>query len=329
LVYGPRLASAVALVFDVLPGAFFLSSRFRHVAPLGIRLVLSTVSVVLPDTFELNGNLANVQWHLALLGLLLLVGRPPRTLFGHILDLLGLVLAGLTGPFGLLLSPLALLLWRFQERPRWLLTRLTVLAAATTVQGTAMLIYRNQRQPANSHASWDLLLWTLDRPLLAPLVGHQTFTAWSHEHWPSWVPAAVLALGLLVIAYALWRGPGPLRALWFLGAGILALTLANPTTSLPDLVIVGMRYFYLAALAWVSTLVWLALRAEWLWLRVLPILVLGNALLGAVPNDWRYADLVPTRFAVVAQQFDQAPRGTQAAIPEEPSPAWTLTLVKR
>lgn len=334
LVYGPLAASAVALLFDVLPGAFFLSSRFRHIAPLGIRLILSTVSVVLPDTFELNGNLANVQWHLVLLGLLLLLGEPPRTLFGHCIDIICLFLVGVSGPFGLLLSPLALGLWGFQERPRWLLSRLAALAATTVVQGTVILINRHQRPAGDSRASWDSLLRVLDRPLLTPLIGGNTYRALNGQPWwqSEWLPVMVLAVGAAVIAYGALRGPTPLRALYVVAAGILAMSLASPgVVTLADLGAGagGMRYFYIPAVAWVSTLAWLALRADWRWLRVLPILALGCALLGAVPIDWRYPQYPPTRFAVVARQFDQAPPRTQIAVPEEPGPPWAVTLIKR
>lgn len=334
VVYGPLMASAVALAFDVLPGAFFLSSRCSHLAPLSVRLILSTVSVVLPDTFELNGNLANIQWHLVLFGLLLLVGQPPRTLFGHCIDILGLLLVGMSGPFGLLLSPIALGLWWFQGRPRWLLSRLASLVATAVVQGTVILIYRNQRPPLNTRMSWDSVVRVFDRPLLTPLIGGDTYRGWHGQPWwqSEWLPVVVLGVGAAVIAYGALRGPTPLRALYVVAAGILAMTLASPgAVTLADLGAGagGMRYFYVPAVAWIITLVWLALRADWRWLRVLPILVLGYALLVAVPVDWRYPHLAPTRFAVVARQFDQAPRGTQMALPEEPGPPWAVNLIKR
>jgi hypothetical protein len=340
LAAGPPLASAVALVFDALPGQLFLSDRFRHVVPsLAVRMALATASVILPDTFELNGNLANVQWHLALLGFLLLVAEPPRALAGHIADLAGLVLVGLSGPFCLLLTPIALWIL-LRQRAGWLLPRVAVLVAAVTVQAAMFATHHSQRVENLDtllHPSPGWFIRILDRPLLTPLMGtgHYQHLVSSPVWHSLWLPLGVLAVGAWAVVYAFLRGPAALRLLLVLGAGILALAVVSPAgPGSPHQLWAslatggGPRYFYMPMLAWISTLVWLALRAEPSALRVGAIVLLLGGLLVAVPVDWRYPALPETGFTAAAERFDRARPGTTATIPIEPAPAWTMTLTK-
>ena len=339
LAAGPPLASAVALVFDVLPGVLFLSDRFRHLVPsLTVRIGLATASVILPDTFELNGNLANVQWHLALLGFLILMAEPPRTPAGHAADLAGLLLVGLSGPFCLLLTPIAVWLL-LRQRARWLVPRVALLVAALTVQGAIFATHYRQRlgnfDAARPSPGW--LVRILDRPLLTPLMGagHYQPLVGSPVWHSLWLPLGVLAVGGLTVAYAFWRGPSPLRLLLALGAGILALALVSPGSPgsrnqlWADFATGGgPRYFYIPMLAWITTLVWLAFRGEPVVLRAGAIALLFCSLVVGVPVDWRYSAPPETAFRAAAERFDRARPGTTVTIPIEPAPGWTMTLTK-
>jgi hypothetical protein len=343
LVYGPLLAAGVALLADVLPGMVFLSSRFDQVLPSRpMRLVLATISIIMPSTFELNGNLANVQWHLVLLSFLLLIGRPPRTLVGHIADLVALAVGGLSGPFCLFLAPIAGWMW-LRARERWRLWRVSVLSATAAAQAGVLLFHYGDRgaRPLNPSAWW--FVKALDRPLLTPLLGDQTYLQLIHSAaWREiWLPALVLVVAALAIAYSAWRGPPSLR--WFLlvAAGVLALAMGiggkdDPPqghwAGVAGAVSLGAwRYYYVPGLAWVTVLVWLVFRAGWQPARVLAVAALAVALCVAVPSDWRYRLWwsPPLNFYAAAQRFDQAPRGTTETLPINFQPGWNLTLTKR
>lgn len=341
LAIGPLLASSVALLFDVAPGVFLLTERCRDILPnLAVRLILATFTVILPDTLELNGNLANVQWHLPLLSFLLIVARPPRSVPGHAVDLLLLAVGALSGPFCVLLTPICAWLW-LRQRARWLLARLAVLAGATAVQGFVLITHAGERLTDTRgllHPSVELLIKILDRPLLTPLIGTAGFESLMHSRlWnESWVPVLILLVGGLLIAYAVWRGPYVLRLLFLLAAGVLVMALISPfaggslRSQWDALAGVGAhaRYFYIPSLAWISALVWLAFKARWLVLRVSAAAALACGLLIAVPRDWRYSAPPPTAFQTAAARFDQAPPGTTMVLPIEPAPAWTMTLHK-
>jgi hypothetical protein len=341
LAIGPLLASGVALIFDVAPGVFLLTERCRDIVPnLAVRLILATFTVVLPDTFELNGNLANVQWHLPLLSFLLIAARPPRTVVGHALDLLVLAVTGVSGPFCFLLTPICAWLW-LRQRARWLLGRLAVLAGVTAIQAGVLITHAGERLTDTQgllHPSFELLIKILDRPLLTPILGTSGYDRLMHSRlWNGpVVPALVLLVGALLVAYALWRGPTTLRLLFFLAAGVLVMALVSPfaggslRSQWEALAGVGAhaRYFYIPALVWISALVWLALKARWLILRVMAAAALVCGLVIAAPRDWRYSSPPPTDFQAAAAQFDRAPPGTTMVLPIEPAPAWKMTLHK-
>ena len=333
--YAPYLATAVALLADVLPGALFVSDRFRELVPSRwLRVLLALATIALPGSFEVNGNLANVQWHLALLGFLLLLAAP-RTRVGHLLDLIALAVVGLSGPFGFLLLPVALLLaWR---RGAWLWPRVALLAATVTLQGLVYVTHRGQRPPLTLGASGDLLVRILDRPLLVPILGTHLYQALSHSAaWSTlWAPLAVLIVGAALLAYALWRGPLELRLLLWLGAGVMGITLFAglvpekiqlwPILTQGDN---GYRYFYIPALTWLVALIWIVCQPRLTGLRALALGLLALSLLVGIPSDWRYVEIPATGYQAAARAFDRSPPGTNATLPIAPT-KWTMELHKR
>jgi hypothetical protein len=340
LTLGPYLATAVALVFDVLPGAFFVSDRFREVVPSrAVRVIVGVISVIMPDSFELMGNLANVQWHLGLLAFLIIVApEPPRTRLGDLLDFAALAVSSISGPFCFLLGPIAVWRWIWR-RESWFLPRLAVIIAAMMVQGIVVLTHFGDRQGMLLGPSLHWLVRALDRPLVTPLIGGVNYQQLLHSGlWAGRLPALVLLLATLLIGYAAWRGPHALRLFFVFAAGVMVMTLVSPVAAnTPEGQWAGltgwygqgdMRYYYIPSLAWVLALLCAALRAHWRVLRILAALVLISGLVVAVPRDWRYPDLAPTGFQAAAERFDRAPRGTTMTIPIE-IPGWTMTLHKR
>ena len=336
VLFAPYLASAVALLADVLPGAVFVSNRFRKVVPArAVRILLALASIALPGSFEVNGNLSNVQWHLALLGFVLLLAAP-RTRVGHVLDLLALAVVGLSGPFGFLLLPAALVLaWK---RGRWLWPRVAVLTVTVAIQGLIYVTHRDQRPPANLGLSGPLLVRILDRPLLQPILGTDAYqqllhsTAWS----ALWLPLAVLIAGAVLVALALWRGPLELRLLLWLGAGVLVFALFGALTppkgtlwSMLPSGDSGFRYFYIPAFIWIATLIWAACQPKLSLLRGIAVGILAVSLLVGIPRDWRYGPELPaTGYQAAARAFDRSPPGTDATLPIAPT-NWTMSLHKR
>jgi hypothetical protein len=320
-------------VIDILPAVFLLSHRFQAVIPsFRVRALLALVSIALPDTFELNGNLANTQWHLALLAFLVLVSAPPTRAGWRIVDFGALLLSGLTGVFCLPLAPLAAWLW-LRQRSTWRLVATMLLAACALVQGTLLLTHFGQRAGARLQPSLPALLHILDRVLLAPLLSSRGYIhlAASPLWWGIALPLVVGLMGAAAIIYACGRGPLELRLLLLFIAAVLVMTLISPVAETwPSLGSgrTGMRYLYLPMLGWVCVLVWLASRADWSVVRMVAIGLLAVGLLVGVTADWRYRAPAAVPFQAQAERFERAPRGTVMTLPIE-FPGLTMTLVRR
>ena len=110
---------------------------------------------------------------------------------------------------------------------------LDVLAGVTAIQAGVLITHAGERLSDTQgllHPSFELLIKILDRPLLTPILGTSGYDSLMHARlWNgAWVPALVLLVGGLLIAYALWRGPTTLRLLFFLAAGVLVMALVSP-----------------------------------------------------------------------------------------------------
>src|SRR5262245_65861053 len=81
----PLVMNLCSLIVQIIPINLFLSSRFNSIS-LKIRLVGCVLYLSLPNSFEVHANTTNMQWHLALSGLLILLGKPGNGRVWHILS---------------------------------------------------------------------------------------------------------------------------------------------------------------------------------------------------------------------------------------------------
>src|SRR6266481_9192919 len=72
LAVAPLIMNICALFVQILPVSLFLSARVRSI-PLPIRLLGSFLYLALPNSAEIHANTTNIQWHLALVVLLVLL----------------------------------------------------------------------------------------------------------------------------------------------------------------------------------------------------------------------------------------------------------------
>lgn len=123
--WAPAITTGVAFTLTLVTFARLLSSRvelpFRGLLPLAV--------VLLPDTREIFFNITNVQWLLALGLVALVVSRDSIRWTDHLSDAIFVLLAGLSGPFSILLAPL--LIVRAVVRRTRASAALAMLVAAT------------------------------------------------------------------------------------------------------------------------------------------------------------------------------------------------------
>lgn len=194
-----------------------------------MRCLLAALYLAIPN-FEVHANITNAQWHLAILGFMVIVAIPSRRWWWRLLDLSVLVLCGLSGPFVILLAPIALACW-VARRGRWALVVTAVTSGIGLLQGLTALASLGDR-PAGPLGAGPRVLGdvVVNRVLLSGLLGQQGTSAtisagWSHG---TVITAVLAAAATVTVVLAFWRGPLELRLLLAFGVMVLALSLAKP-----------------------------------------------------------------------------------------------------
>jgi hypothetical protein len=334
LVLAPAMFNLAAIAIKAIVVNFLVSSRISEVVPsVGYRIAIAFVYIALPHSSETHGNLTNVQWHLALLAFLVIVA-PAKGTIGKVFDVVVVAISAVSGPFCLLLVPIAVI--RFvMRRERWNATLLLVLAIGSLIQMSALLTSeRPSRQPLGAS-------FALGQGIIA---GHWFVSAILGERWHSWlirnsawnVGAAIVVntIGFGAIVWA-WIGSKlELRLLLVFALLIVAAALISPASSsdVPQWTAMwmagnGSRYWLVPIFSFFVVLLFLSSRySPTSWVRYAAATMLAASLFG-IAADWRYPRFKDLEFTKHAAAFQNAPSGQEVAIPINPD--WEMRLRKK
>ncbi|HQU05585.1 MAG TPA: hypothetical protein PLT25_12825, partial [Acidocella sp.] len=336
LLYVPALFAGCAAFFQVLPVIIMLSRRMDAVIPsMPARLAICYFYALLPNSSELNLNLTNAQWHLALAAFLTLISLPADHKSDGKFDRALLALSGLSGPFGLVLTPLA---WLGYIRSRAGLLHALILTFVTAVQIGVILTHHavGSRVLTPLGASPLRLMEIIQNQIvLGGLIGALLMKVYQNAIPFLWfaigdifITATAVAIGLIAFRQGSWV----YRQSVLLAIALLAAALVSPvaSTSQPQWQAMtysgdAMRYFSTPTLVWFTTaLVCLGSTAKYL--KVAGMVILVSAFVGGF-FSFQYPPFQPTGFSAEAVQFETAAAGTVWVFPENP-PGWAMTLVK-
>jgi hypothetical protein len=331
----PLVMNLCAIVVQILPVNLFLSSRFSGI-PLKTRLLGSLMYLALPNAAEVHANITNGQWHLGLLACLVLLARPASGWGWRIFDGVVLVLTSISSPIGILLVPLAALLW-WKRRLGWSALSVALLFPGALLAGL-MALLSHGRQEAPIGPTLSRFAAILGRQVfLSSILGRNTQDWLLQLHNLHLVEGIATVVGLAVLLYALRYGQTELRLFVLFAYAELTLALIKPLAGAPDrpqwewlgIPGCGERYYFMPMLAFLASLVWMASR------RGSPraIRSFAVALLLLFPigvyQDWNYPPLRDLDFSRHAAEFEQAPAGTKIVIPINPRPVpWNIELTK-
>jgi hypothetical protein len=300
-----------------------------------MRLLGSLMYLAVPNSAEVHANITNVQWHLALAACLVLLARPASGWGWRIFDGTVLVLATVSSPIGMVLVPMAAILW-WKRRQRWSVFTLALLVPGTLVVGFIALL-THDRMVAPNGPTFSRFAAILGRQVfLSSLLGRSTQDWLMQLRYLHLLEGIATVAGLAVLLYALRFGQTELRLFVLFAYAAFALGLARPLAGLPDrpqwewLCVPGCgnRYYFLPMLAFLACLLWMASRkATPLTIRCFAVALLLSMPIG-IYRDWKYPPFNDLHFSQYAAQFEQAPAGTQIVIPINPSPDWNLQLTK-
>jgi hypothetical protein len=220
----PLVMNLCAIAIQILPVNLFLSARFKAIS-YNLRLFASLLYLAIPNAFEIHANTTNIQWHLALLALLVLLSQAEAAKAWRYFDYAVLFFALLDGPLGILLVPIAaFLLWLRRDRRTAL--ALGVMIPFAVVQ-SLFILFSNSRRPAPNGASFERLTGILGGQIFfSAIFGLRSFIRLfvSHLHWLPLIETVALVIGLAIMLYAFRFGPMELKVLIFYAA--IGLTFA-------------------------------------------------------------------------------------------------------
>jgi hypothetical protein len=329
LKFSPLVMALIGTLVQWLPIAILLSTRCRRLAPLTTRIVFAAVYLEIPNAGEIHVVLTNAMWHLALAAILLALSLPPKGWPGRLFDCAVILLAGLSGPFCILFTPLVSIFW-WLRRQSWSLVILAVSAVSMAVQLFSLAHYGSARVVRLLGATPQLFVRIVAGNVFAgAMFGGHKFAVL--------VPLALLLLifvvGVGICMYCLRHASLELKlvliycfALLLAGlrspliteAGPLWQTLANTGNS---------RYWFFGALAFVWASSWCALHAQARPFRLVGTLVLVAMSVGLV-TGWRYKAYPDEHFDAYVLKVQNAKPGEHVIIPIVPVP-WTMELVKK
>ena len=312
--WAPLVMALAGLLVQCLPVCVLLSERCRNWGSLSTRALFAILYVVIPNAPEIHVVLTNSGWHLALVAALLAFASAPRTWLGRLSDVALLLLAGVTGPFCIMLIPLVLGFWWVRRQP-WSLA-----VAAAMVPGVLCQLYTIKHSPARSVGPLGAGLEPLLRMIGGDIIGCTLFGALPIAHHAPMaliVPAAIG--GMTVYLYALRFANVELKLFilftWLLLAAALRSPLGGGQRPLWLLVLeaYGGRYWFFPMMAFVWSLVWCVRNANHSFIRVTSQWTLVVMLIG-IAHNLVYLPFPDENFPLYAKRFQEAQPGTRVEI---------------
>lgn len=328
----PLVYNLCGLLVQLAPVLYFLSSRFETVVPkFWLRMALSLIYLLMPDD-ELNVTITLAPVHLVILATLVVLASQPNRWYWKVFDVSTVLLCGLSGPFVYILFPIAAL-WYLVRRRRFTLVLLAALAVTLAVQ---LYVSRVSPRPDVSLGGsvGNLLLILSDRIILAGIFGepgHRNVYLAGQTHGT--VYAGLLCLAALAVTlYAATRAPWELRLFGLTSAGIAAAGLLSPLVSFTGnqwLIMATSdeagRYFFMARLAWLVTLIWAVGRLPRVWMRR-TAWVAGGVAFASGFATWGYTPFTNYDWPREARAIQTASPGTKLTLPINPGGPWAVEI---
>ncbi len=329
--YAPLIMNLIGIAFQVLPVSLLLSWRCSNWAPISVRAFMAFAYLALPNTVELDASVEEGQWHLALAACMIVLARAPgKSLAWKLFDITVILLSGFTGPFCILLLPVALIFWWFRREP-FRLVLAGAIAIPAVIQLSAILQSAEATRPRVGLGATPKLFIELlaGQVYLGAILGRNTLHAYSNP----FMLAIVALLATAILIYCALNASLELRLFILFALMVFTVSLHSPMVSLtvPQWQILreagAIRYWFFPMLAFVWALIWCAREGNIGVVRFGAGAGLMFMLVG-VTRDWSYPAYTDFNFAAHAKQFEAAAPGTSISLPIYPD-GWALRLTKK
>jgi hypothetical protein len=212
---------------------------------------------------------------------------------------------------------------------------LAMLIPPAVLQVLMILVFSHSQRPATLGVTPGRLVGILGGQLfVSSLLGVRTFIYYyfSEPRYLFSLETSGAVIGLLILGYALWRGPKELKLFVVFSVAVLTLGLVRPMAAEPQRLQwealqvpgCGNRYYFFPMVAFLATLVWMlevsvSKVARYSAIALLTMLPIG------ICRDWRYRGFADLHFQEFAAQFERAAPGTEFVIGINPGLNMQLT----
>ncbi|MFH0929742.1 MAG: hypothetical protein V1814_00635 [Candidatus Moraniibacteriota bacterium] len=337
LKYAPLSLNLIAILIQILPVLFLLSSRFDKIIPrYSLRILIALAYLLLPHARETHANLTNAQWRLAILMMLIIVSENPKTRLWKFFDSTALLIAGLSGPFGILIAPLFIVYEYFSKKRRYLYLFI-VLGTGLIQIISSLLTLKGQRSDvplgANILSFFKILSGNV---FIASLIGSDLFGSLRHAiFWENGIlPASIGILGLFMLFFVFFKSSNEMRLFLLFAAAIFIASLLTPQVSAEkpswDLMVKGAggRYYLLPSLAWIISLGWLFFRKSNKSLWAISLISLLLLVFVGMPRDFTNEKFRDFKYQEQVTKFKTLAPGTSYEFKIYPK-GWRMPLIKK
>jgi hypothetical protein len=231
LSHAPLVCNLVAVAVEAIPATLLLSGRSREWGSLCTRAAIAGLYLALPTCPELCAIITDAQWALALIAFLVLVATPPTTRGQWVFDLAVLGLCGLTGPFCILLFPIAFYL-AWKRRPAHSPQIYAALMTLCCLIQAYSLFFKNtaERSSAGLGATPMLFIRMLAGNIyVGALIGPSGIATSQSPGMATFLVIFAICISIFIVL-VLRKAPLPLKLMAAFACLSLAASLSSPST---------------------------------------------------------------------------------------------------
>ncbi|MEH2198985.1 hypothetical protein [Nostoc sp.] len=343
----PLVFNLIAIIIQILPVTFLISSRFSKLIPnINYRVCISFLYLALPGCYEVHANITNTQWRVALLIFMGIIAQSSQALV-NLFDIIMIFIGGLTGPFSILIIPIIVFLIfskKISNKKISDLFYLKFVVLICTALTQFIILNSNQIGQARlNKVGSNFLSFNDVKKILEILTNHvfsiSIFGTNITNYFISALPnflynilnIIILVTGLGASLYLLLKSPLELKLFIIFAAMIpfTAIALEFPNITVFEAVSVGERYWFNLILAFSLGTIWLCYKAysqKNHIAKIFAVTILAAMSIGIV-TDWKHPGFTDFKFAKYADQFLELSTGHEMIIPTNPEP-WTIKLIK-
>jgi len=331
----PLFFNLAALAVQCLPAIYICTYRMQNLGPFRVRLLLAFLCFGIPSVHEVWGNLPNSQWQIALLSFLILIASPPRGRPGTWFDRIALSIGALTGPYCVLLLPIAFIV-AFYRRSSRTITQFAILGVGALAQTVSLLIV-GRPNLGNLGASFPLFCkLVVIRGFVPDLPASMKVARLLHFSLASSIFSCCFVIAALAVTAWIFRhGSLEMRCALLFTAIMLAASLVSPVVASggaeqwPTMMMpgVGERYWFIPRVMIVVAVLWIATQRIAKWTRAAGAALMVFILISCAVH-WHIVRAPGMYFDMYAHVFNALPVGAQLKIPVNPPP-WTMLLTKK